>query len=119
TATCPIYRADITVRPDTGEMYTVLVDNQDNNLGIYRSLPVLGQPVVWTQMGQAGIDSCAGVRGGSEDGCGTGQGTFNLYLRAVPNGSNTDVYLGAINIFKCSVSPTSDPFCTLPGAWKN
>jgi hypothetical protein len=113
-ATCPIYRADLTVRNDTGDLYTVFVDSNSSTAtggGIYK---LAGG--VWSKLGQAGIDSCGDP---PNAGCGTQQGTFNLYLRAVPNGNNTDLYMGAVNIFKCSASATTNPLCTTSGSWLN
>src|SRR5947199_7263362 len=48
-------------------------------------------------------------------GCGTAQGIYNLELAAVPNGlTATDLYAGAINIYKCTISSLS-PVCSGTG----
>ena len=85
------------MRNDTGDLYTVYVDSNSSTTtggGIYK---LAGG--IWSKLGQTGIDSCGDP---PNSGCGTQQGTFNLYLRAVPNGSNTDLYMGAVNIFRCT-----------------
>ena len=47
-------------------------------------------------------------------GCGVQQGSYNLELLAVPNGATaTDLYAGAINLYKCSIN-TSNPTCSNP-----
>src|SRR5437762_13056959 len=37
-------------------------------------------------------------------GCGTAQGHYNLTLAAVPDGSATDIYAGATNLYKCRLT---------------
>src|SRR5262249_30141974 len=41
----------------------------------------------------------------------------NMYLTAVPNGSNTDLYLGGINIYRCVSANSATP--TTPCSWQN
>lgn len=61
----------------------------------------------WTQMSDSGILNC-----GDSDGCGVQQGFYNLELLAVPNGTSaTDLYAGAINLYKCSIN-ASNPTCS-------
>jgi len=61
----------------------------------------------WTQMSDSGILNC-----GDSDGCGVQQGFYNLELLAVPNGASaTDLYAGAINLYKCSIN-ASNPTCS-------
>ena len=58
-------------------------------------------------MSGSGILNC-----GDSDGCGVQQGFYNLELLAVPNGASaTDLYAGAINLFKCSIN-VSNPACS-------
>jgi len=114
---CPEYRGSLSVREDTGEVFTIFVDANAQTTADGGGIFVLSQDGgTWTQLGQAGIDGCGDP--GSSSGCGTQQGTYNLYIKAVPNGTNTDLYVGAINIFKCSRS-ASNPFCTNPSSWLN
>ncbi len=61
----------------------------------------------WTQISDSGILNC-----GDSDGCGVQQAFYNLELLAVPNGSAaTDLYAGAINLYKCSINSTN-PTCS-------
>src|ERR1022692_1619651 len=109
SSSCPIYRGEITVVPGRNEMYVwfVSLDSTDNlvDQGIWQSL---NAGVTWTQISDSGIANC-----GDTDGCGVQQGFYNLELLAVPNcpngaqtctGNPTDLYAGAINLYKCSVS---------------
>jgi hypothetical protein len=110
---CPIYRGEIAVvpnRPGTsglGEMYAWYVDANDVDQGIWQSLDAGAS---WIQIDDSGITNCGDFFGG----CGTAQGTFDLTLAAVPNGPGTDLYAGAVNIYKCTI--TNDfPTCNGTG----
>jgi len=105
--TCPIYRGEITVVPGRNEMYAWFVssgptDNPEDE-GIWQST---NGGAAWTQISDSGIINC-----GDSNGCGVDQGFYNLELQAVPNGTAaTDLYAGAINLYKCSIN-TSNPAC--------
>jgi hypothetical protein len=96
SATCPIYRGEISVVPGRNEMYVWFVDANDNDQGIWKSTDGGN---TWTQINDSGIANC-----GDELGCGTEDGTYNLELLAVPDGGATDLYAGAINIYKCQIT---------------
>ena len=97
-STCPIYRGEIAVVPGRKEMYAWYVDANDFDQGIWQSVD---GGAVWNQINEYGIFNC-----GDEIGCGTDQGSYNLELAAVPNGTSgvTDLYAGAINLYKCEIS---------------
>ena len=63
----------------------------------------------WTQISDSGIINCGDVSG-----CGVEQGFYNLALLAVPNGAATDLYAGAINLYKCSISSLNPTCATTP-----
>src|SRR5271156_1165827 len=64
----------------------------------------------WTAISDGGIANC-----GDSNGCGVQQGTYNLELLAVPNGSvATDLYAGAINLYKCSINSSNSSCSTTP-----
>jgi hypothetical protein len=107
---CPIYRAELAVVPGRNEMYTwvVTLDSTGNEQdgGVWQTLN--GATSAWTPIADNGITSC-----GDGFGCGVQQGTYNLELAALPNGSTmTDLYAGAINVFKCRALNPSSPSCT-------
>ena len=71
----------------------------------------------WNPISDNGIANCGDV-----EGCGVDQGAYNLELLAVPNGADTDLYAGAVNLYKCSltsVNPTCavTPFINLTHAY--
>jgi hypothetical protein len=109
--TCPIYRGEITVVPGRNEMYVWFVSLSSGSTvdeGIWQSK---NSGATWTQISDSGITSCGDPRG---DGCGVQQGAYDLELLAVPNGTTaTDLYAGAINIYKCSVT-TNNTTCSNP-----
>lgn len=100
---CPIYRGEIAVVPNRsgpagkGEMYVWFVDANDNDQGIWTSLDGGSS---WSQINDSSIANCGDALGG----CGTAQGAFNLALAAVPNGTATDLYAGAVNLYKCTIT---------------
>ncbi|MEO5936688.1 MAG: sialidase family protein, partial [Terriglobales bacterium] len=109
---CPLVRGQLTMRAGTGEVFTAWVDAA-NVLSLHK----LSTPgAAWQQMGQTGIDNCGDP--GPDAGCGAQNGSFNLTLHALPNGLSTDLYLGAVNIFKCTVT-VPDPLCAGSASWKN
>lgn len=115
---CPIYRGEITsvcaletgtqvCNPARNEMYAWYVYLAANGTtmdgGIWQSLD---GGTSWTAISEAGITNC-----GDPEGCGVQQGTYNLELLAVPFGTATDLYAGALNLYKCSISATLNPTC--------
>ncbi len=100
---CSIYRGEIAVvpnRPGTsglGEMYVWYVDSNNIDQGIWSSLD---GGITWSQIDDSGITNCGDAFGG----CGTAQGAFDLTLMAVPDGTATDLYAGAVNIYKCTIT---------------
>ncbi len=103
---CPIYRGVISVVPSRtgpsgwGEIYAWYVDGNDVDQGVWTSS---NGGISWSQVNDSGITNCGDFFGG----CGTAQGTYNLTLAAVPNGSATDLYAGATNLYKCTIYPGS------------
>jgi hypothetical protein len=109
SSSCPIYRGEIAVVPGRNEMYVWYVDANDFDQGIWEST---NGGTSWMEIDDAGIINC-----GDQLGCGTEQGGYNLELAAVPNGSSgvTDLYAGAINLYKCEIVGTS-PTCNGTGS---
>jgi uncharacterized membrane protein len=111
---CPIYRGEFAIVSNRaapsgkGEMYVWYVDANDNDGGIWMSTDA---GTTWVQINETGITSCGDLLGG----CGTSQGFYNLSLAAVPDGTATDLYAGAVNLYKCIISVIS-PNCNGTGS---
>src|SRR5208282_4035452 len=58
----------------------------------------------WTQIPDNGITNCGDSAFGPDSGCGVEQGWYNLELAAIPNAAGTDIYAGAINLYKCTLA---------------
>ncbi len=105
---CPIYRAEIATVPGRNELYVWYVsqaaDGSTIDGGIWQTL---NGGSSWTSISDSGITNCGDIAG-----CGVQQGTYNLSLQAVPNASDTDLYAGTVNLYKCQIRP-SNPSCTL------
>jgi hypothetical protein len=104
---CPIYRGEITVVPGRNEIYawyiSLAADDSPVDGGIWQSL---NGGASWTSIPDTTITNC-----GDFDGCGVQQGSYNLELLSVASGSATDLYAGAINLYKCSITSTN-PACS-------
>ena len=119
--TCLIYRGEFAVVPGRNEMYVWIVDVQPDangnpvpaDEGIWRTT---NGGAIWTQIPDNGITNCGDDAFGPNSGCGVEQGWFNLELAAIPDATGTDVYAGAINVYKCTL--TGGTTCS-QGDWIN
>ena len=123
--TCQIYRGELAVVPGRNDMYVWVVDLQPDaqpdmsgnpapvDEGIWRTT---NGGTSWTQIPDNGITHCGDGAFGSDSGCGVEQGFYNLALAAIPNAAGTDIYAGAVNLYKCTL--TSGTTCA-QGDWIN
>jgi hypothetical protein len=106
---CAIFRGALAVNPAAGDLYAWYVSFNGNALvdhGIYKSV---NGGASWSKLNQAGMNNCGD--GGIANGCGASeQGWYNLELLAVPNGSATDLWAGAVNLFRCTIT-SANPLC--------
>jgi hypothetical protein len=120
-SSCLIYRGEFAVVPGRNEMYVWVVDAQPDangnpvpaDEGIWQST---NGGTSWTQILDNGITNCGDSAFGPNSGCGVEQGYYNLELAAIPNAAGTDVYAGAINLYKCTIAGGTT--CT-QGDWIN
>jgi hypothetical protein len=113
--TCPIYRGEITVVPGRNEMYVWFISLDSNNNPVDQGIwETMNAGASWTQVNDSGITNCE--INGNTLGCGVQQGYYNLELLAVPScpnggqtcpGNPTDLYAGAINLYKCSINSSN------------
>ena len=109
---CYVFRGEMAIVPGREELYTwyVTIDQQGNigDGGIYKTT---NAGASWQKVNETGITNCGD---GSGNGCGAEQGWFNLTLAAVPHGTGTDLYAGAVNLFKCSITASNSLCGTAP-----
>jgi hypothetical protein len=110
---CPIYRGEITVVPGRNEMYVWFISLDPNNNPVDRGIwQTANAGTSWTQISDSGIAGCGDP---DNEGCGVQQGYYNLELQAVPNGASaTDLYAGAINLYKCSINSSNSTCASTP-----
>jgi hypothetical protein len=103
--TCPIQRAEIAVHPTRNEIYiwwiSLTSTGSPVNKGIWKSLDG-GQS--WVQLTDTGFTSC-----GDSSGCGATQAFYNMSILSVSNPTTptqTDLYIGSVNLYKCTVDNT-------------
>jgi hypothetical protein len=107
--TCLIYRGEFAVVPGRNEMYVWMVDVQPDingnpapvDEGIWQSTDGGSS---WRQIPDNGITNCGdSAFGPGNSGCGVEQGYYNLALAAIQDGDATDIYAGAVNLYKCTL----------------
>lgn len=103
---CPIYRGEITVVPGRNEMYVWFISLSANGSAVDGGIWQSGNGgASWVSISGAGITNCGDV-----EGCGVEQGSYDLELLAAADGGATDLYAGAVNLFKCGIT-TQNPTC--------
>jgi hypothetical protein len=112
---CPMYRAVMSVRPGADEMY-VWFNNGSVDQGVFQTKDGGN---TWVQILGPSVFSCQGDTAGCISGT---QLPYNLTMAAVPTTSGTDLYIGHVNLFKCSLT-ASNPICAAGldsnGNWLN
>jgi hypothetical protein len=120
--TCLIYRGEFAVVPERNEMYVWMVDVQPDingnpapvDEGIWQSKDGGSS---WLQIPDNGITNCGdSAFGPGNSGCGVEQAYYNLALAAIRDGDATDIYAGAVNLYKCTLFGSTT--CT-QGDWLN
>jgi len=104
SSSCPFYRGELAVVPGRNEMYVWYTQGTSTlpsgNRGVFYTVDGGAN---WRTLDKSGMDTC-----GDSQGCSASQGYFyNMAIAAVPAGTQTDLYLGAVNAFKCRIDPTS------------
>jgi hypothetical protein len=102
---CPIFRGVLAVQPVTGDMFALTVDVNNVDQGVWQDVCNVGangscaNPTVQfaVKIPDAALDD--------PNGNGTiPQGTYNLALAAVANNSDTLLFAGTQDIFRCSMA---------------
>ncbi|WP_238398437.1 choice-of-anchor D domain-containing protein [Edaphobacter sp. 12200R-103] len=101
---CPVFRGVLAVEPVSGDMYALTVGSGNQDQGIWRDV------CANTGSGCAGVVSFAQQLAGSSLEASSGdipQGDYDLSLAAVPSGSDTLLFAGTIDLYRCAVSACS------------
>jgi hypothetical protein len=104
SAGCPIFRGALAVQVGTGDTFAISLDVNNLDQGVWQDVCGL------TAGSCAAAEIAFGKRLGSaalEVGSGSAaiaQGSYNLELAAVANGSDTVLYAGTVDLYKCSLT---------------
>ncbi len=100
---CPVSRGALAVQPSTGDTYALTVDANDVDQGLWRDSCAAQGSVCANLEAQFGtrIGSTALENGGAST---IAQGNYDLVLEAVPVGSDTALYAGTEDLYRCTLS---------------
>lgn len=102
-ASCPIFRGALAVNAATGDTFALTVDAKDGDQGLYQDVCAI------TPGGVCGNAEAFGsklnstpleVGGGS---AAIAQGSYDLALAAAPAGADTLLYVGTVDLYRCSL----------------
>ncbi len=102
---CPIFRGALTVAGATGDTFALTVDEVNGDEGLYQDVCGLtaggacaGTTAAWgTALNAAPLE----VGGGSHA---ISQGDYDLALGAAASGTDTILYVGTVDLYRCSVA---------------
>ena len=104
TAACPIFRGALAVQPASGDTFALTVDPANRDQGLFRDACALNGTscasttvLFGTALNAAPLESNAANHI-------IAQGDYNLTLAAVPSGTDTLLYVGTIDLYRCSLA---------------
>ena len=102
SAQCPIYRGALAVQPATGDTFALTVDVNNHDTGLYQDACLAvgnacGSPTVLfaNKLNSAALEGAGGV---------IAQGDYDLALAAAPLGTDTVLYAGTVDLFRCTLA---------------
>jgi hypothetical protein len=104
SSACPIFRGALAVQPATGDMFALTVDVNNLDQGLWQDVcnstgnpPACASTAVefGTQIADQALDSGSGT---------IAQGSYDLWLAAVPSQQDTLLFAGTTDIWKCSLA---------------
>jgi hypothetical protein len=103
SSACPIFRGALAVEPTSGDTYALTVDSGNHDLGLWRDA------CVSTGSTCAGAVAFAQRLGGTSLEAGSGstvipQGDYDLSLAAVASGTDTLIFAGTVDLYRCSLT---------------
>jgi hypothetical protein len=100
---CPIFRGALAVEPASGDTYALTVDANSKDQGLWRDVcastgsSCAGNVAFAQRVGGTSLE----VGGGSTA---IAQGDYNLSLAAVASGSDTLLFAGTVDLYRCALS---------------
>jgi hypothetical protein len=104
---CPLFRGALAVQPVTGDTFALTVDSNDLDQGLWRDVCGLSSGVCASSTVLFGSDLAPPGTSALEVGDGStaiAQADYDLSLAAVASGTDTLVYAGTIDLFRCSLA---------------
>jgi hypothetical protein len=104
SASCPIFRGALAVQPVTGDMFALTVDSANNDQGLYQDTCALkGTACSNPTATFANALKASPLEAGSGSSV-IEQADYNLSLAAAPSGTDTILYAGTIDLYRCSLA---------------
>ena len=101
---CPMLRGTLAVQPATGDMFALTVDFSDQDQGLYQDVCALNG----TACGNATVSFGTKLNSAPlEQGNGSAailQGDYNLALAAAASGTDTVLYAGTVDLYRCTLA---------------
>ena len=99
---CPIFRGTLAVQPVTGDLFTFTVDRNNKDIGLWQDQCNLqsGNCATAVSFQQQLPTNALDTSDGSHT---IVQGSYNQWMKAVPSQQDTLLYVGTVDIFRCSL----------------
>lgn len=98
---CPVFRGALAVQPETGDLFALTVDLNNNDVGLYQDVcawngsSCANNMVQWAKRWDtAALETSSTIP----------QGDYNLVLAALPSASDTLLFVGTTEIYRCSLA---------------
>ncbi|SNS31770.1 Transmembrane protein 131-like [Granulicella rosea] len=104
SSSCPLFRAALAVQPVTGDTFALSVDNTNKDQGLWQDVcaatgaACATSPIQFaTQLPSAALEQGSGSTV-------IAQADYDLTLAAIPSASDTLLFTGTIDLFRCSIA---------------
>ncbi len=101
---CPIFRGALAVQPVTGDTYAVSTDINNADQGLFEDVCSATNGACSSVLLLFGQQLSAAALETGPGNTVIPQADYNLYLRAVPQGSDTLLFAGTQDIYRCSLA---------------
>jgi hypothetical protein len=104
SSSCPLFRGTLAVQPASGDLFALTVNAQDVDQGLYQDVCAAANGTCANAAVQFAMklnSEALEVGGGNTE---ILQGGYNLALAAVSSGSDTTLYVGTVDLYRCSIA---------------